>query len=232
MPHSRLTKRIENQSKKQTYFFIGGIIIIIIFLFKFGVPTLEILTNVLSRNRGDNLSFSGKEFLSAPTLDVPTATNSSTLLVKGTTPNDNGQVEIYVNSELSDTLELSKAEFDTRVDLKGGDNIIKTRYVKDNKKSSFSEDYHVRLVKDAPKLDISTPHDGDKFTKADQQIPVQGTTDPDSTVVVNGFVAIVDSAGNFTYNLNLSEGDNEIKIEAQSPAGNTTSKTLKVNFSK
>lgn len=232
MPHSRLTKRIENRSKKQTYFFIGGIIIIIIFLFKFGVPTLEVLTNILSKNKGDNSSFAGKEFLVAPTLDIPTATNSSTLLVKGVAPDNSGQVEVYVNSGLSDTLDLNKTDFDTKVDLRGGDNVVKARYVKDDKKSSFSEDYHVRYVKDAPKLDISTPHDGDKFTKADQQIPIQGTTDPDNTVTVNGFVAIVDSAGNFTYNLNLSEGDNEIKIQAQSPAGNTTSKTLKINYSK
>lgn len=232
MPYSRLSRRIENKSKKQTYFFLGGILIIVVFLFKFGVPTLEILTNALSRNKGNNLSVAGKEFLEPPSLILPEATNSAILIVNGTAPDDSGEIEIYVNSNLENTMTLDQMGFNMKVSLKNGDNSIKARYVKGDKKSEFSEEYHVSFVKGEPKLEISNPHDGDHFTKADQQILVSGITDSENTVTVNGFVAIVDTSGNFTYNLNLSEGDNDIKIAATNPAGNTTTKTMKVNYSK
>lgn len=232
MPHSRLSKKRENQSKRQAYLFLAGIVLIIIFVIFLGVPILEFLTNTLSRNKGNDAAFTQKEFLGPPTLEVPTATNSSILIVAGRTSSEEGEIEIFVNSGLEDTITLDDTEFDTRISLRGENNVVKARLVRDGKKSEFSEDYHVRYVKDAPKLEISAPSDGAKFTKADQQIPISGATDPENTITVNGFVAIVNSDGHFTYNLNLSEGDNEVKIEARSPAGTSTIKTLKVNYSK
>lgn len=72
--------------------------------------------------------------------------------------------------------------------------------------------------------------EGGTYTKADKNLTVTGTTDPDNSVTVNSFRAIVDTTGKFTYQLQLNDGENQITIEAQNPAGTTTQKQLKVTY--
>jgi hypothetical protein len=103
--------------------------------------------------------------------------------------------------------------------------------VKDGEISGFSESRSISYLKSLPKLEISTPADGASFSKADSEINVSGNTDAENTVRVNDFIAIVDGAGNFSYLLKLSEGDNKIKITATNPAGSNTSKELTVSYS-
>ena len=103
--------------------------------------------------------------------------------------------------------------------------------IKNNKGSEFSQDYKISYLKGEPKLEIGFPSDGASFTKADQEINVSGTTDPDNTVKVNDFIAIVDTNGNFSYFLKLKEGENKIKIVATNPAGKTSEKEITVSYS-
>jgi len=77
-----------------------------------------------------------------------------------------------------------------------------------------------------PVLTISEPSSGLRTQSG--KVTVRGITDPGSTVTVNGVAAKVDGLGAFTAEISLSEGDNSLFITSVDPAGNPTSKTLRV----
>lgn len=232
--NSRLSRTAADQAKKQTIFFILAIIVLIFIAFQFG-PSLLSLVASFTGGRGpvNDTIQQGKNTLETPFIDsIPEATDSATISVSGSSTYSDAQVQLFVNDEEVDSTPLSsdqKFSF-TNVKLTEGQNIIRARVKKGNETSDYTRSYYVTYSQGAPKLDISTPSDNQEFKRGDQTITVQGTTDPDNTVTVNGFRAIVDSAGNFTYNLNLSEGDNNLEIKAQSTSGKQTEKKLKVTY--
>ena len=89
----------------------------------------------------------------------------------------------------------------------------------------------VSYVKGTPKLTLTSPSDGQTFSKDSNKATIAGQTDPTDRVTVNGYWAIVDSKGNFTYALPLQNGDNQLKIIATDDAGNTTEVDKKVIYS-
>jgi bacillopeptidase F len=83
---------------------------------------------------------------------------------------------------------------------------------------------------DKPKLDISSPHDGDKVNK--NEISIQGSTDKDITVTINSSPVVVSAQQTFSYTIRLNEGDNNIHIQAEDDAGNIETKDLKITYQK
>jgi len=233
---SRLTRTSEKQNKRQALLFSIGIVVLIVVLLQFGPILINIFGNAVYTLRGGDKSdvqVVGKELLQPPTLiGIADATQSATISFSGVAPDKKGTVELYVNDNLVDEIViLSKTEFQVKsVRVVKGVNIIKARFVQGDKTSSFTEDYTVNYLSDKPKLDVSFPNDGGTYTKADKNITVTGTTDPDNTVSVNSFRAIVDTTGKFSYQLQLNDGENQILIEAINSAGITTQKQLKVTF--
>lgn len=234
---SRLARTSEKQNKKQAILFTLGIVVIIGVLFQFGPTLINVFGNTVYTLRGgdksDNTQLVGKEVLQPPTLfGVPEATQSSHITFSGSAPDTNGSVEIYVNDELSTEIKINdKTDFSVpTLNISKGTNIVKARFLKNNVTSPFSPDAQVNYFAGNPKLDVSFPIDAATFTKADKSITVTGDTDPDNTVLINSFRAIVDNNGKFTYLLTLSDGDNQITIEAQNPAGASTQKQLKVTY--
>lgn len=233
---SRLSRTSDKQNKKQALFFTVGIITIILVLLQFGPILINVFGNVVYTLRGGDDSQTqviGNKLLQPPSLDgIPTATQSAFISFSGTAPENKGTVEIYLNDELEEEIDLDdKSEFSIRkILIKKGTNTIKARFVKEGRTSSFSEDYVVSYISDRPKLEDISPNDGATFTKADRNITVMGTTDPDNIVTINSFRAIVDSSGKFTYQLSLNDGENMLTIEAENTAGTTTQKSLKVIY--
>lgn len=237
MRSSRLARTSEKQNKKQALLFTLGIVILIFVLFQFGPLLVNVFGNAVYTLRGGDKSDSaqvvGKQLLQPPILqNIPEATQSSQISFSGTAPDTNGTVEIYVNGDLAkETTINSKADFSLNgINLIKGLNTLKARFVKGDKTSSFTQDYQVNYLVDKPKLEVSFPIDGATFTRADKSITVSGTTDPDNSVLVNSFRAIVDSDGKFSYLMQLNDGDNQITIEAQNTAGSATQKQLKVTY--
>ncbi|HVZ67723.1 MAG TPA: hypothetical protein VG917_05700 [Patescibacteria group bacterium] len=237
MPESRLNRRSVNQGKRQLYVYLISIVVIIFLALNFGPFLLarvgNIIDGITGKNNQTDTVVSNSE-LQAPTLDpLPDATPSATIKITGQSFYPNGEVELYVNGAKVDSVDVdSSLDFEFKdVALRSGTNTINTRMIIGKRRSSLSDDYTIQRQQDAPSLDITFPSDGASFTKADQQITVQGKTNPDSSVKVNDFIAIVDSSGNFTYQLNLNDGDNNITVVAENPAGKTTTKQIKVTYS-
>lgn len=233
---SRLTRTSEKQNKRQALFFTIGIVALIWVLLQFGPLLVNVFGNFVYTLRGGDKSDTqvvGKELLQPPNLiGLPEATQSATISFSGGAPDKNGIVEIYVNNDLKDEIEIKdKTDFDVKaLRLFKGSNIVKARFIQGNKTSSFTQDFEVNYISDKPTLTVSFPNDGATYQKADKNITVTGITDPDNSVLVNSFRAIVDTTGKFSYLLQLSDGENQITIVAQNPAGTSTQKQIKVTF--
>lgn len=235
MQSSRLTRTSKEKTKRQIIFFAVAILVLLFVLSQFGGLILTSISSFTSRFSTNKpvVAVEDKNTLESPFIeDIPEATNSAEIHISGSASYSDATVELFINGTRYDTSPLSsdqKFSFDD-VPLRNGGNIIKARVKKGNALSDFTREYTVILNKDDVKLDVSSPSDGATFTRGDQTITVQGTTNPNGTVTVNGFRAIVDETGNFSYYLNLAEGENTITIEAQSESGKTANKSLKVTF--
>lgn len=231
---SRLSKSQEKKALQKTVFSIVGILVIIIVLVKVAIPGLINFSLFLANLRGDNTTTSTSK--NSPNYIMPpifsttfTATNSATVTLSGTAQAKE-QIILFVNNNPTDTVDVKDdgTFVFKNVTLTPGDNAIKAKAKKDNKMSDFSDTFTITLRNKAPSLTVDTPHDDDIIHQSTVQ--VYGKTDPDDQVSVNGFIAIVDTNGQYSYNLSLTPGDNQIKIVSQDTAGNTTEKDLKVTY--
>lgn len=231
---SRLAKKQETRIKKNLFFSLVGIIVILFLLIKFGVPALANFAIFLSGINGSDKDDPKKEvsFIPSPVLDSNlTATNSAQVIISGRIPGK-GSIEIYINDELRDTIDTKKdGSFSTEETLKIGENTIKARTELNGKNSGFSNILSITYIKSAPNLTIATPANGQSFKKEENRMVVSGQTDPGVTVTVNGFWALIDDTNSYSYELPLKDGDNEINITAIDQAGNKTEKTVKVTYS-
>lgn len=233
---SRLNRTSEKQNKRQAFLFTAGFILLIVALFQFGPFFINVFGNLVFTIRGDgkeDTQLVGQEVLSPPALvDVQEATQSAYMNIAGTTNQKDVTVEVYLNDDLYKEIKVTdEAAFEIKnMILKPGQNTVKARTVKDEKTSAFSKDYLITYIKDKPKLEVSVPANNQTFTKADKTITVTGNTDADNSVTVNGFKAIVESGGKFTYALLLNDGDNAVVVEAVNPAGTVERRELKVTY--
>src|SRR4030042_2214480 len=77
----------------------------------------------------------------------------------------------------------------------------------------------------APKLEIYTPLDD--LTTTIPYVDITGKTEPDTTLVIDGEFVAKDSEGNFSYQIKLEEGRNEVEIIASKKLS-PKSKVIKV----
>ncbi|MEK7558984.1 MAG: hypothetical protein AAB521_01625 [Patescibacteria group bacterium] len=232
--YSRLSRRLESQSKNNLILSILGIVVVLFLLIKFGIPLLANITGFLSGfQKGDSISNEqNDEFVSVPVLDpLPQATNSSEFIVSGQGISEQ-DISIFVNNTLSNSKETDKdGVFSFKVFLNPGENKIKVQATQNTNKSDFSDEEIVLYINKPPTLDISSPTDGQRFEKDQNTADIKGTTDSGVRVTVNDFQTVVDENNNFSYTLNLQNGDNNLVIVATNQAGDKTEKSLKVTYS-
>ncbi|MCL4397570.1 Ig-like domain-containing protein [Patescibacteria group bacterium] len=232
-PYSRLQQRYTKQTQQRLILSLIGSIILVVILVIYGLPALFNLTGTISSfRRGNSATVSSDNTVAPTTPELSqdlTATSSAHTKVHGVA-DPNITVEIFQNGRSLGTVVASNdGTFTQDADLEKGPNSFTAQAVNDaNQKSDVSEAYVVSFLSGQPKLDLSSPKDGDSFNN--QTISVSGATDPGDTVSINDRLAIVDKDGNFSYSLNLNSGDNKLKITATDPAGNTTSKELTVKY--
>lgn len=232
---SRLNRTTTEKTKKQIITQVATIIIVLILLIQLGPMALNTVGGVISSFQGGSkdLISDDESTLEAPFIEsIPDATNSAQIIISGSSPYADAEIELFVNDAEYETIPLDEDQTFTFKDvtLKEGDNYIKARVKKAENTSFFTREHLVIYSKGDPKLEVGSPSENQEFTKGDQTINVTGKTDPDNRVTVNGFRAIVDGDGNFSYYLKLNDGENPLKIEATSPGGKTISKEMKVVY--
>lgn len=88
--------------------------------------------------------------------------------------------------------------------------------------------YHGLLGR--PRLEVYLPADNQQVSE--ERIMVQGKTNPDNSVSINGNLTQVNDQGEFNYRFRLVSGENKIMIEATNRLGRKTRQTKTVYFSK
>lgn len=230
--YSRLKRVQEYQNKKTAMVFGGLTLFIIIFGFFFGIPLISKFVGLFSNSPKVQNEASTSPLL-APSLETPPQfTNHQSLIIKGsTTPNN--PVKVFVNNNEVDATSDSDGNFTANLDLDKGDNTIFA--VSTDKKGNTGTDsthYTVNFDDEPPNLTLNSPTDGQGFFGDNHKsVNINGQTDLDASVTVNGRVAIVDGAGKFNLNMNLENGQNEINIVALDKAGNKKEINISVNFS-
>jgi hypothetical protein len=234
MRRSRLSRRIDQKTKRNLFLSVLGTILMVIFVFKFGIPLLVNLSLFISgsKNNQEQSKIQDPSFIAPPILNsFPEATSSAEIIISGVAVK-NQTVNLYINGSLVDNVTAKdNGNFSFEETISAGNNVIKAKAVVKGKESEFSDPIATAFKSAPPSLNVSSPSDGQSFSKDQNIAEVKGTTDADVKVTVNGFWAIVDDSGNFSYSLPLQNGENKIKITAEDIAGNKTEKEIKVNYS-
>jgi bacillopeptidase F len=234
MRRSRLSKKTEKNTRKTIFLSIIGIVVILYILINFGLTFLINFSVFISgsKNSQTNSTQNQIAFIAAPVLDSTfTATNSAKVTITGTGIKGKDVYLFINNSEQDQVIIDDKGKFKFVEELNKGQNQITAKIKVQNKESDFSNQLNIVYQNSQPKLELKTPSDGAQFKKDQNTINVTGSTDPNVSVTVNGFWAVIDDVNNFSYNLTLQNGDNEIKIIATDQAGNKSEKDIKVNYS-
>jgi hypothetical protein len=232
---SRLAKTVENNSRRTLIFSLLGIIIVIAFIAIFGIPFLEQFAKFTSRNDTTENADAQEEtiVLLPPFLDTPyEATNSAEINLTGTAE-DGDSVKLYLNGKLTKEAKIQNDNsFVFRgIELKEGTNSFKVKALKASSESKFSDAVTISYRKDAPKITIDYPSEGQGISNKDgDRLQIEGTTDPDVNVTINGFQAVVDDEGKFKYFLPIKGGDNSIHAVATDDAGNKTELDRKFTY--
>lgn len=206
-------------------------ILVIIFA---GIPVLTksiiFLTSFKKENTITNTNSVFK--LEIPILNPLTdATNSSPISLSGFGEKET-TIKILVNdNEAVKILSDKDGKFEAKnIKLTEGQNNIVAVTLKYDQESSPSSPQIIIYQKNPPKLDISTPNEGQKFLAESKEITISGVTDPGNKVTINERLVIVSQDGKFNYKVTLSDGDNNYKVVATDIAGNQTTIERKVNF--
>lgn len=223
---------MEQKTKKNLLLNVLGIVLVILLVFKFGIPLLVNLSLFLSGSGSkEEIRIQDPSFIAPPILDsFPQATSSANIIISGVSSKKQ-TIKLYINDDLINTAKTQDdGRFSFKETIRSGESTIKTKAVAGEKESEFSNTIITVFKSAPPSLNINSPTDNQSFSKDQSAMDVKGTTDPDTKVTVNGFWAITDNNGKFSYRLLLQSGENKIKIEAVDLAGNKTSKEIKVTY--
>jgi hypothetical protein len=232
--YSRRIAIEERRNRKNSIVFISLSIVILFFLFIFGIPIIAKFTSFISDlTKKDTPILVNDNTPPAPPRfnSPPDATNKKTYEISGTTE-EGATVYIYLNDNENEVVADSYGKFSLSLNLEDGKNIIYA-ISKDQagNKSAESSKLAIYLDTENPEITISSPSDGQNFYGTQQRnIEIKGITDPQSDLSLNDRFITVDDDGNFKYTYSLSDGENTLNFKAIDKAGNFTEKSLKVTF--
>lgn len=236
MAESRFRSHLRRKAIHNVFFVLFGIIIIIVVVFIFGDKLLIEFSLLMEKNENNaptTTTGQGETYIAPPTLNpAVTATNSAQITISGYAQK-NQKITLYLNSQQIDTTTVdgnNNFQFPSET-LQNGQNTLQAKASgSNNMQSDYSNSLTILYLKNPPSLTIAKPSDGQTFSKGSTTtVSVAGTTDPNVKVTVNGFWAIIDAQGNYSYLYTVSNGDNDIKVIATDEAGNQTTKEIHIH---
>ncbi|MCX6782712.1 MAG: hypothetical protein NTZ20_01760 [Candidatus Levybacteria bacterium] len=231
--NSRLSRRLENRTKKKLFINIIGIIIVIFLLMKFLIPIIIWVSTFLSGTKNIvEISENKNNFIQPPTLNTQQIATSSAILEISGSSGSKQIIILFINEiEIEKTKTNDNGSFVfSNIYLKKGKNTILTKAIIDKKITDFSNKIIIEYKKEPPSLAIDSPREGESFSK-DNKIKIKGKTDSDVKITINGIWAIVNDNGFFEYEINLQNGENKIIVIAEDIATNKTKREIKLNYS-
>lgn len=208
--------------------------ILFVSIILFGIQGLVKLASFLGglRGAGAPIEETKEEPLLSPRLAaLPVATNSAKIFVSGFAESG-AMVDIFLNDVLmGSTLASKEGKFEiSDLTLGKGENKIYASTRIDNKQSPASRTIFITFKETLPKLEIFSPADKSVILGKEGKVEIEGETDPDTSLSINGHWVIVKNDGTFSFELPLAEGENKIEAVARDMAGNEIKEVLSVAY--
>lgn len=232
---SLLTRKEEKRNLRKAFLYGFLTILLGITIFFLGVPALIKLAVFVGKiNSSSILPEQSDNVPPSPPIFEPLfeATNSAKISLSGFAESES-TLKLFFNSKEKEVLVDNDGKFVfNNLELKDGQNRIYAVAIdKTGNESSDSKRINILYDNEAPELEINQPQDGETITDDNNRIEVIGKTEGEADILINDHFVVVDSEGNFNYQISLDEGENEIKIISKDKAGNQTEKTIKINYS-
>lgn len=228
---SRLAKKERKKLLRQTVFF-GGVAVIIVMTFIFVIVPgfLAIVDRLLGTNPfQEEDSFPPQVPIIAPPVS---ATNSASLKLTGYGEAES-EVTLVLNGFKSGSVVISEdGTFELNLNLEEGENTIEL-YSTDaaGNESNTTKTYVTTLDTENPELVIEQPEDGATLVgTTNQNYEIKGTTQPGSKVYINERLVLPNSDGEFSHRFRLAEGENKLEIRSVDQAGNETQQEITVTL--
>ncbi len=211
-----------------------GTVLLLVVIFSFFGPQVGSFFLLISKNRNN----SGPADTIAPAApvfsQVPEAVKDKNLTLNGITE-AGATVKLYVNGpEKAQTTADNDGRFTfANVELHEGNNTVFAKAADAiQNESEKSKTFSIAFDDKKPEIDILTPNNGEEISNLDRRVLVQGKLNEEADVKVNGRQAVVKSDHTFELLLGVNEGDVEIKIEATDRAGNTSTESVFIKYTK
>jgi hypothetical protein len=162
--------------------------------------------------------------------NFPKLTNQATLKVAGTTSWQNAKIEVLVNDTKVKEYNTVSGKVEAEVPLKEGENVVVVKATNEKGKTQSSK-YTVTLDTKAPPLEVT------KYPQAteDKKIEVEGTSENEAVVKAlksdkEMAKKTVDDKKFKLTGLELTKGENKLRIVSVDKAGNETSKEIVIIY--
>src|SRR3989344_1813608 len=234
MTVSRYDRIEDRRAKKRLYYAIAGIIGVLLFLLLFGVRILIGFSVFVDWIRGAPPQQQQQSaLLLPPILDpAPEATFSAHIKITGSAQADTTLI-VYLNEkEFKKMTVPAEGTFELEdVALQKGENVMSAK-ITDGKEnmSQLSNVLHIIQKSEGPLMEVTSPDDRKEVVGDDSRLTIEGKTEEESSVTVNGRFVVVNSDGAFHYTINLSEGETILKIVATDVAGNQSQIERRVTY--
>lgn len=226
MVHSRLRRFEEKNASRRIAVALIGTVALLVFFGLFGLRMLIGFSLLIDRIRGGSASLQPQQsVILPPVLDpLPEATNSATITVHGKAMPKAGLI-LYLNNTEYKKLQVGDngAFEEQHIPVEEGPVTISAKSV--DEKNTISELSNVltsTVDRTAPKLTVDKPEDRSTVNDGTHKVTVNGLTDEDMKVTINGRIVVVKSDGSFSYSMPLNDGENKLTILSHDPAGNET----------
>lgn len=224
--YSRLRRVEEKKAQKRLLIALGGSFALLVFLGLFGLKLLVGFSLLVDRIRGGSPAPSAQQnLILPPVLDpLPEATNSATLQISGKgTPKL--QAIIYVNDKEYKKLPVADDGTFTQSDIAVDEGSVTVSAKLADEKGALSDLSNVittLIDRKPPTLEITKPDDNTTVNDGTHRVTVEGTSEEDARITINGRIVVTRSDGTFAYRMPITDGANKLNVVASDAAGNQT----------
>lgn len=233
--YSRLARTEQQKNIKKTYRYILLTFISLIIFFFLGIPAIVKLISITTdiTNSASSIDISDNTPPIKPDIQqTDEYTNKKVYLIIGQTE-PAAIVKLSINGRDEEILANAQGEFSFSATLKEGKNNIYAVSIDDSgNESQRSDTLEIFYDITPPEINLTSPQDGQEFFGSGQKlIEIKGSTEVDAQVMINNRFANISDSGEFSHDLTLSDGDNEVIIIVKDKAGNETEKKLLLKYS-
>lgn len=233
--YSRLASVEERKNVKSAFLFIFLTIAGMLVLFFIGIPALGKFAAFVSELGKSNkaITINDRTPPAPPHFNtINDFTNQQNISISGSSE-PGATVKLIFNGNEQNALSDKDGNFSFNLNLDNGDNNFSATSVDPaGNISQKTQNYKITFDNKPPDLNIDSPSDNSQlFGSAQRQVTIKGTTEAEAQITINDRVVFVDDSGKFQYTTTLNEGANSFTVKAVDAAGNSTEKSLTLNFS-